>query len=137
MQAEFYGLIPLGHSNTDSDARDFRTTHWSIVLEAGLADSACSAEALERLCRAYWHPLYFYVRRMGYSEAEAQDLTQEFFLRLLRRNDISRANRADGRFRSFLLTALKHFLRDEWDKARAEKRGGRVAFISFEEVTQS
>lgn len=128
-----------GDSNPEYDsreARQFRTTHWSIVLEAGLAEDARSAEALERLCHAYWPPLYTYVRRMGYSEAEAQDLTQEFFHRLLRRKDIAKANRAAGRFRSFLLSALKHFLHDEWDKARAQKRGGRVEFITFDDAAQ-
>jgi RNA polymerase sigma factor (sigma-70 family) len=104
----------------------FVTTHWSVVLKAGQSDTTRARAALENLCESYWYPLYAYVRRRGYSPEDAQDLTQEFFARLLERNWVGRADRQKGRFRSFLLSAMNHFLADEWDKARAQKRGGGV-----------
>ena len=82
--------------------------------------------ALARLCQSYWYPLYAYARRRGYSADDAQDLTQEFFARLLAQNWLAQADRQRGRFRTFLLSAMGHFLANEWDKARAEKRGGKV-----------
>ena len=102
----------------------FVTTHWSVVLTAGRSDTTRARNALARLCQTYWHPLYAYVRRLGNSPPDAQDLTQEFFARLLAKNYLADADESRGRFRSFLLTALKHFLANEWDKARAQKRGG-------------
>jgi DNA-directed RNA polymerase specialized sigma24 family protein len=101
----------------------FATTHWSVVLAAGGTDPAHAAVALEQLCRAYWYPLYAYVRRRGYSAEDAQDGTQSFFARLLERNLLPRATPERGRFRSFLLTALQNFLADEHDRATARKRG--------------
>jgi len=94
------------------------------VLAAGNTELPHADEALEKLCRAYWYPLYAYVRRKGYSAEDAQDLTQEFFARLLTRNYLSVADRNKGKFRSFLLGSLEHFLAREWTKARAQKRGG-------------
>ncbi len=102
----------------------FVTTHWSVVLTAGRSDTTRSQAALERLCLAYWFPLYAYARRRGYSVEDAQDLTQEFFARVLERHWLARADQAKGRFRTFLLTAMERFLANEWDKARALKRGG-------------
>lgn len=102
----------------------FVTTHWSLVLSAGDNKSPQFASALEKLCRTYWYPLYAYVRQRGQSPEDARDLTQEFFARLLERNWIGRAEEQKGRFRSFLLSAMNHFLADNWDKARAQKRGG-------------
>jgi RNA polymerase sigma factor (sigma-70 family) len=102
----------------------FVTTHWSVVLTAGHSDTTRARDALARLCQTYWHPLYAYVRRVGNSPHDAQDLTQEFFARLLEKNYLAAADESRGRFRSFLLAALKHFLANEWDKARAQKRGG-------------
>lgn len=102
----------------------FVTTHWSVVLAARRADTTRARDALARLCQTYWHPLYAYVRRLGHSPHDAQDLTQEFFARLLAKNYLADADAARGRFRSFLLAALKHFLANEWEKARAQKRGG-------------
>ena len=110
----------------------FVTTHWSVVLTAGRSDTTRARAALEQLCRHYWQPLYAYVRRVGHPPEEAQDLTQEFFARLLERNTVARADPARGRFRSFLLASLKNFLAHEWEKARAEKRGGRVQIIPLE-----
>jgi DNA-directed RNA polymerase specialized sigma24 family protein len=102
----------------------FATTHWSVVLAAGNDSSPGAQEALERLCRTYWLPLYAYVRRRGYTPEDSQDLTQAFFANFLEKNAVSRARRERGRFRSFLLTSLQNFLAHEWEKARAAKRGG-------------
>jgi RNA polymerase sigma factor (sigma-70 family) len=110
----------------------FTTTHWSVVLAAGEQNTPESAEALERLCATYWYPLYAYVRRRGYSPEDAQDLTQEFFLRLLRRHYLGQIDPGKGKFRSFLLAAINHFLADEWDRASAVKRGGRVRFLALD-----
>ncbi len=102
----------------------FATTHWSLVVAAGRRSSPASAGALADLCQRYWYPLYVYVRRRVPNVEEARDLTQEFFARLLERNTLALADPERGRFRSFLLTALKHFLINEWEKAKARKRGG-------------
>jgi RNA polymerase sigma factor (sigma-70 family) len=104
----------------------FATTHWSVVLTAGRNDTTRARAALENLCQTYWYPLYAYVRRRGHSPEDAQDLTQAFFARLLERNWVGSADQQKGRFRSFLLSALNHFLADEWDRARAQKRGGGI-----------
>ena len=125
-------------SSTDSGsaapAASFEATRWSIVIAAGgrAADSQRAHRALEHLCTSYWYPLYAFVRRQGHSPHDAQDLTQEFFARLLTRNFLGDADPAKGRFRSFLLGALKHFLSDEWDRARAQKRGGGQQPISLD-----
>ena len=92
-----------------------------------------SASALETLCRTYWYPLYAYVRRRGHSPEEAEDLTQEFFARLLASNDLSGVDRSKGKFRSFLLAAINHFLANEWDRATAAKRGGNQILISLDD----
>ncbi|HTY88399.1 MAG TPA: sigma-70 family RNA polymerase sigma factor [Candidatus Acidoferrum sp.] len=102
----------------------FVTTRWSVVLTAGRSQTTHAQAALEQLCQTYWHPLYAYVRRRGYPPADAEDLTQAFFARLLERNAVAGVAPERGRFRSFLLASLNHFLSDEWDKARAQKRGG-------------
>ena len=92
------------------------------MLSAGSHDTSRAAEALQRLCEAYWYPLYAYVRRRGYSPHNAQDLTQGFFARLLQRDAMKKVDPAKGKFRSFLLASMNHFLSDEWDKSRAQKR---------------
>ncbi|MHC5543746.1 RNA polymerase sigma factor, partial [Singulisphaera rosea] len=102
----------------------FDTTHWSNVLTARDASSPASAEAMEQLCRTYWYPLYAYVRRGGRNSHDAQDLTQEFFSRLLEKGYLHAAAAEKGRFRTFLLVALQRFLANEWDRARTLKRGG-------------
>jgi RNA polymerase sigma-70 factor (ECF subfamily) len=102
----------------------FVTTHWSVVLTAGKTDTTRAQDALAKLCRVYWRPLYAYVRRRGYAAHDAEDLTQEFFARLLERKDVATVSPERGKFRSYLLGAMNHFLSDEWDKARAQKRGG-------------
>jgi RNA polymerase sigma factor (sigma-70 family) len=110
---------------------NFPTTRWTLVVAAGDPARQESRAALVSLCEAYWYPLYAYVRRRGHSVAEAQDLTQEFFVRVLEGRYLDRADREKGRFRSFLLTSLKFFLADEMDKTRAQKRGG-AALLPFE-----
>jgi len=110
----------------------FPVTQWTVVLAAGGTPSPESARALERLCTTYCYPLYAFVRRSGYSPPDAEDLTQEFFARLLEHNWIARADRRKGRFRSFLLMAMKRFLAKEWDKAKALKRGGDVQVVPLE-----
>jgi RNA polymerase sigma-70 factor (ECF subfamily) len=103
---------------------DFRTTHWSLVIDAGQRGEKSAEAALAELCQHYWYPLYAYVRRRVGDMSEAQDLTQEFFARLLEKNVLAAASQERGRFRSFLLAAMKNFLANEWDKAKAAKRGG-------------
>ena len=107
----------------------FATTHWSVVLSAADSDTHHARDALARLCQSYWYPLYTYVRRRGYAAHDAQDLTQAFFLRLMERRWVANADRERGRFRTFLLTALQRFLADEWDRGRAQKRGGGVQHV--------
>ncbi len=104
--------------------RLFPPTRWSVVLAATQRPSPESAAAMEALCRAYWHPLYTYVRRSGQSPHDAQDLTQEFFARLLEHHWLDTADPGKGRLRTFLIVALKHFLHKEWRRASAQKRGG-------------
>jgi len=105
----------------------FATTHWTMVLNAGRSDSTSARNALAQLCQTYWYPLYAYVRRRGVSPADAEDLTQGFFARLLELNSLADVRREKGKFRSFLLASLNHYLSDEWDRQRAQKRGqGRV-----------
>ena len=114
-----------------ASARCFVTTHWSVVLTAKQSESTEADAALERLCRAYWWPLYAFVRRRGYEAHDAQDLTQEFFARLLAKGFLQGVDRSKGKFRSFLLAALEHFLANEWRRAHAQKRGGNFTFISI------
>ena len=111
----------------------FCTTHWSVVLEAGNGNSPEAARALERLCGAYWYPLYAYVRRQGHGPDDAQDLVQEFFARFLEKQYLRHADRNRGRFRSFLLTSLKNFLINDWLKQNREKRGGAHQLLSLDE----
>ena len=115
------------------DAGWFTTTHWSVVLAAKEGNSSQVADALERLCLTYWFPLYAFLRRQGRTPHDAQDLTQEFFARLLQGSFLRNIGPEKGRFRSFLLAALKNFLCDEWDKVRAQKRGGGQAPLSLDD----
>ena len=111
----------------------FNTTQWSVVL-AAQGDSTAADEALEKLCRTYWRPLYAFVRREGRNVEEAQDLTQAFFARLLERRDFDSVRREKGRLRSYLLVALKHFLANEWQRSRAIKRGEGRTLIPLDEL---
>jgi len=113
-----------------SEAARFGTTHWSVVLSAGQG----AEEALLKLCRIYWPPLYAYIRRRGHPIHEAQDLTQAFFAHILEKRALRAVASSKGRFRSFLLVSLKHFLDNEWHKAHALKRGGQQMFISWDDL---
>jgi DNA-directed RNA polymerase specialized sigma24 family protein len=112
----------------------FATTHWSVVLQTGDSESPQSMVALEKLCRAYWFPLYAFIRRKGHSEEDAKDLTQQFFARLLERRDFRTVDARKGKFRTFLLAALTHFLSNERDRVMAAKRGGGRTIISLDEM---
>ena len=116
-------------------AGNFAHTHWSVVVAARGSDSVHARAALEKLCQAYWPPIYAFVRRQGHGPHDAQDLTQEFFARLLEKNYLADVDRNKGRFRSFLLASLKHFLANEWDKAQAKKRGGGKIWIPIDVTT--
>src|ERR1051325_7531712 len=109
----------------------FATAHWSVVLAAKDDASAHADEALATLCRTYWYPLYVFIRRSGYAQHDAEDLTQEFFARLLSRNYLNAVDRTKGKFRSFLLAAFHHFAANQRRDARAQKRGGQCTFISL------
>jgi len=115
-----------------SPSPDFQTTRWSIVRAAGGSDSAAAREALAVLCETYWYPLYAFVRRSGRSKEDAEDLTQSFFARLLDKRDIRGADPGRGKFRNYLLGALRHFLANEQQRARAAKRGGGRAPFSID-----
>jgi len=129
--------MTVGGSVGDTEGRSgiFATTHWSVVLTAGQAGSSQAAAALEKLCRAYWYPLYAYLRRDGWSEPDAQDLTQGFFAHLLEHQTLGRVSREKGRFRSFLLASLKYFVADQLAHAQRQKRGGDQHHFSLEALS--
>jgi RNA polymerase sigma factor (sigma-70 family) len=126
--------VRLNDSRTgdSAPAATFGTTHWSVVLAAGQEESLAASEALSQLYRTYWYPLYVFVRRQGCSPHDAEDVTQGFFLHLLKRRDLATVRRERGRFRSFLLVSLKHFLVNEWKRLRALRRGGGQAPLPFD-----
>jgi RNA polymerase sigma factor (sigma-70 family) len=110
--------------HTLAGSSQFPTTRWTLVVAAGDPHHKETRSALVSLCENYWYPLYAYLRRRGYPADQAQDLTQEFFVRVLEGRYLDRADREKGRFRSFILTSLKFFVADEADRHRAQKRGG-------------
>jgi RNA polymerase sigma-70 factor (ECF subfamily) len=123
------------NSDDPKPAGRFSTTRWSVVLLAGQRFSPDSGAALEKLCRAYWQPIFLFAHRKGCGEEDAKDLTQQFFARLLERNDFSGLDPSKGKFRTFLLTAFTHFLANEYDRASALKRGGGRQIFSLEELS--
>jgi RNA polymerase sigma factor (sigma-70 family) len=126
----------VGRDGPPAGAAQFASTHWSVILSAtDRKNPARAMQSLEKLCCVYWQPLYFYARRQGERPFDAQDLTQEFFARLLENNLLDKVDGSKGRFRSFLLAAFKHFLSNERDKARAQKRGGGQATIPIDAQT--
>jgi RNA polymerase sigma-70 factor (ECF subfamily) len=112
--------------------RHFATTRWTLVTAAGKQGTPEARRALSDLCRLYWYPVYAFVRRRGYDADDALDQAQGFFTRLIDKNDLADADRTRGRFRAWLLTSVKHYLANEWDKATAAKRGGGRAVFSFD-----
>ena len=128
-------LEQTSSQETVARAQWFGTTHWSAVLAAQHPSAPKADAALEELCRTYWYPLYAHIRRQGHPHHDAQDLTQEFFARLLEKNYLAAVAPEKGKFRSFLLAALNHFLSHERDRARAAKRGGGKPHIPLDDVT--
>jgi RNA polymerase sigma-70 factor (ECF subfamily) len=110
----------------------FATTRWTVVLAARGRNTPQADVALEELCRTYWYPLYAYVRRQGHSREDAEDFTQAFFARLLEKNYLEGISSTGGKFRAFLLVAVKRFLANEWDRANCQKRGGGVVLFSLD-----
>ncbi len=120
-------------SSASDEPKDvFVTTRWTVVLQAGRKSSPHSERALAELCQSYWYPLYAYVRRRSRSREDAEDLTQAFFQQFLRKNHLEGLSADQGKFRAFLLAALKHFLANEWDKAGRQKRGGGMPHLSLD-----
>ena len=132
---EVTSLSAIGGSAQNGSVA-FATTHWSVVLTAQ-DESPAAQEALEKLCRTYWRPIYSFVRRQGIRPEEAEDLTQGFFALLLERRDLSTVRKEKGRLRSYLLASVKHFLADEWRHAMAVKRGKGHWLIPLEELRES
>jgi len=126
------GHSKLSKAHIRLTAAPFSNTHWTVVLSARAGQDAPSREALENLCRRYWAPLYAFIRRQGESPHDARDLTQAFFARLLEKDYLQAVVREKGRFRSFLLASLKHFLSNERDRTRAQERGGAQVPISLD-----
>jgi RNA polymerase sigma factor (sigma-70 family) len=126
---------PTPEVGVDHELVDFQTTHWSIVVHSGRRSTVQSQDAMAQLCQMYWWPLYAYVRRHVQDQHQAQDLTQAFFANVLEKNYFADANPLRGRFRAFLLTSLKRFMANQWDKEVAQKRGGgkRMLSLDFEE----
>ncbi|MGB0581725.1 MAG: RNA polymerase sigma factor [Limisphaerales bacterium] len=114
------------------EQHQFATTCWTQILAAGGNDSSVARASLEQLCGAYWYPLYAFARQSGQGPENAQDLTQGFFCRLLENNYLAQADREKGRFRTFMLSAFKHFMAKEWRREQALKRGGDREFISID-----
>jgi RNA polymerase sigma factor (sigma-70 family) len=129
-QATGNGIAP-----STQDGAAFTTTHWSVVI-AAQGSSPAAEEALEKLCRTYWRPIYGFVRRQGVGPEEAKDLTQGFFSLLLERRDFDAVRKEKGRLRSYLLTSLKHFLANEHNRAMAIKRGGGQQLIPLEDLRE-
>src|SRR5260370_23365683 len=121
--------------STGPGAGVFATTHWSVVVRAGDSRSPEAAAAMERLCRTYWYPLYVFVRRKGHSHEDASDLTQAFFAQFLEKDYLRSVDGNCGRFRTFLLTSMTHFLANDWDRTQAQRRGGGCQILSWDAVS--
>jgi RNA polymerase sigma-70 factor (ECF subfamily) len=127
-------MSPASANHAPCDSAGFAATRWTVVLAAKGRNSPEAADAMAELCRVYWYPLYAFIRRRGYETHEAEDLTQEFFARLLEKHGLAGVDRQKGKFRAFLLAAVKHFLANQRDRARAKKRGGGRAVIAWESL---
>jgi RNA polymerase sigma-70 factor (ECF subfamily) len=130
------GSAPNAHETSVANAW-FQTTHWTTVLSAGQNDSTEARLALAELCQAYWPPLYSYIRRSGHDPEQAKDLTQEFFARLLEKHWLAQADPTRGKFRSFLLSSVNHFLANEHRRQGAAKRGGGRAVVSLDDTAEA
>jgi RNA polymerase sigma-70 factor (ECF subfamily) len=130
-------MIPTTHTPPSGLGQNaqFTTTHWSVVLTARQTDSPAASAALEQLCQTYWYPIYAFMRRQGHPPHDAEDLTQGFFERLLERQYLADVDRSKGRFRAFLIAALKHFLSDCRDRERAARRGGGKTILHLDALT--
>jgi RNA polymerase sigma-70 factor (ECF subfamily) len=131
------GYMPITITMSDppgDDAARFKLTHWSQVFKVRDLNQPGAREALEQLCLDYWYPLYAFIRRRGYPRENAQDLTQAYFAHLIEKNSLQQVDPARGRFRTFLLSSLDHFLVNEWKKNSAAKRGGQCFFVSWDEM---
>ena len=128
-------VIDRNRASTASQAgaADFRTTHWSVVLLSGQPGSPQADDALEKLCRTYWPPIHAWLQRRGFSPPDAEDLTQSFLSHLLEKNRLQTLHPSKGKFRSFLLTSLKNYLANDWDKSNALKRGAQYTFVSIDQ----
>jgi RNA polymerase sigma factor (sigma-70 family) len=124
-----------GEDSSDPGHARFVPTLWGVVLLAGQSNSPQCREALESLCATYWPPIHAYLLRKGFGREDAKDLTQEFFAKLLEKDSLSGVDPSKGKFRTFLLKCLNNFLANDWDKAHAEKRGGKCTFVSLDEQT--
>jgi len=130
----------LGMSSPDQPSESpaqpggFATTHWSVVVQAGDSQSPEAASAMEQLCQTYWYPLYVFVRRKGHNHEDASDLTQAYFAKFLEKRYPKSVDADLGKFRTFLLSSMTHFLANEWDKSQAQKRGGGQRIISFDDA---
>ncbi len=122
-----------GSGERAGEGQVFETTHWSVILAAAQGNGDGEPEALETLCRTYWFPVYAFVRHRGHGPEDAEDLTQAFFTRCLAHRSFAVADPARGRFRAFLLTSLRHFLANEWDRAHTRKRGGGEPALPLDE----
>jgi RNA polymerase sigma factor (sigma-70 family) len=120
-------------SDSGAPRKLFATTHWSVILAAQDAASPAAHDALAQLCSTYWFPLYVFIRREGHNAEDAQDLTQEFFARFLARDDLRAVKSGKGKFRSFLLASVKHFLANAWDHAHAAKRSGQRFCVPWDD----
>ena len=129
-------LIFMNQGSGHTQQVAFTTTHWTVVLTASNGASSAADNALETLCKTYWYPLYAFIRRRGHQPHEAQDLTQEFFTRLLQKDYLRAVDPKKGKFRSFLLAALEHFLLNEWRRGKTQKRGGAFQFISLDQTAE-
>jgi len=125
-------ISTMAYDDTSSSGR-FLTTHWSVVQAARESGNDSSAfDAMETLCNTYWYPVYAFIRRRGNSSHDAQDLAQGFFARFLEKDYLKTVDPDKGKFRSFLLTTVKHFLANEYDREQAQKRGGDRIIISLD-----
>jgi RNA polymerase sigma factor (sigma-70 family) len=121
-----------GGRDLPTEAMGFATTHWTVVLAAGGGSGAAAGEALAKLCATYWYPLYAFIRRSGFGRHDAEDLTQGFFYSFLRRDSLNEVSPSAGKFRSYLLACLKHFLANERRRERAQRRGAGVEEIPLD-----